>query len=510
LNNTTTLQIIENLRNEGLDLNNLSENQIIRIEKKLKARIKLDQSLDINEVEAIIHLLRTQAINLELFFHDDFNPLRKIIQNKDYVIFSKDAFQTIKAKGPELKSFLGEFFSEELISYARKCTDNIHYRALYHFLHLRDFLDDKILDTVRHQVEQRFLLLSETFRLYASKKVDKIEPLLNPYFYRCVNLLNRDAIFEGRIMDFQNLIIEKENHITSRLFVRLIFSLTHYLPVGEHNKDIIKQNHSYSISEGAYETKIKGKNQYFKGATFCNVDPKFKFNFQSLAIFIIPAIIVLSMIYRNYPSSRDYNVNQIDQRFLEQLKNTNQKSIGRKTWENMRQDDLYKDYLPNSETIQLLQFGDPKIKRSKPLEKHNDYVFNISPLEFSKNTDYLELSNITSNPVILIMQNPQRDSTFLLLKPLDQIDISFDLSKLTVYRGEGLEEIVYVDENDSTRHGLRFNIFEEQHKAALNKVYTFKNITDSKYHAVNIIEDNGSKTGITLKHKTSKYYSLIR
>src|SRR5690554_7818359 len=104
---------------------NLSESEIIRIEKTLKAKIKLDQSLDINELEAVIHLLRTQSEDLELFFHSDFNPLRKILQGKDFVILSTDALNKIKVKGEKLKPFLSIYFFEELIQYARKCMDEI-------------------------------------------------------------------------------------------------------------------------------------------------------------------------------------------------------------------------------------------------------------------------------------------------------------------------------------------------------------------------------------------------
>ncbi|MEX2485810.1 MAG: hypothetical protein WED10_14660 [Brumimicrobium sp.] len=506
----TTLEIIQNLRQEGLDLSNLSENKIIRIEKTLKSRIKLDQSLDINELEVIIHLLRTQAHNLELFLHEDFDPVRKMIQNKDYIIFNKESLQKVKTNGQDLKIFLGEFFFEELISYARRCFNNHHYRALYSFLNIQSILSPKIVDNIRKQMEQRFLLFSETFRLHANKKPDKVYPLMNPYFYRCINLLNRDAVFEDRIMNFQNLLIDKDNEVTSRVSIRLIFSLTHYSPIGESNKRVIDQNYKYSVSEGAYERRDRNPNPNFKGDSVCNYRSKSGFNWNSISILIVPAVIVFFIVFKNNSNSREPKIFKVNQHILNQFQDTVHKSFGRKKWKNTYEDDLFNDYLPDKQTIQYLQFENPEVTKVIPYSKHRDYVFSSSPDKATTKKNFLQLMNVTSDKVILILQNQKGDSAFVLLRPYQMIDVSFELSKLKVYTGKELVEIVYLDEKDSTKHGLRFNKFNKSHQKIFRKTFTFKNINEEKFHSIQLFidNDNENESGVEVRHEVKLHYQM--
>lgn len=349
MNKTSTLEIIQNLRQEGLDLTNLNEKQIIRIEKTLKAKIKLDKSLDINDLEAVIHLLRTQSEHLELFLNEDFSTVREMLQNKKYVFFSADSLNKIKAKAEKLKPFLRDFFFDELIAYARRCIDDNHYRALYEFLSISTLLDEEILNVIRKQMEQRFLLFSETFRLHANKKPDKVLSLMNPFFYRCINVLNRDAIFEDRVIRFHDLIFNKKREVSSNIFICLIYSLTNYSPFGESNKETILQNHRYSVDQGAHIPVKRYKNSNFRGGSECKVKTKSTFNFQNLLVLTIPTLIII--IFFSYYAPKDHHSKSLPmtEGFSQEMQNLKHLTPSREGWKYNR---LYNNYLPDAKTIQ--------------------------------------------------------------------------------------------------------------------------------------------------------------
>jgi len=525
LNKTTTLEIIQNLRQEGLDLVNLSESEIIRIEKTLKARIKLDQSIDINEVEAIVHLLRTQSKSLELFFHDDFIPVRNLLQNKEFVFFNTYLLDRASRNGEQLKVFLGTFFFDELTGYARLCFEVDHYRALFEFLNLRLILDEEITDNIRKQMERRFMLLSETFRLHANDKPEKVLPLFNPYFYRCINQLNRDAIFEVRIMNLLSLILNKQKALSKVDLIRIIFSLTFYVPVEEGNKKVWEQNRSYSSHHGAKEIKGKYDEANFKGGTRVKGNTiKKEYSSRSIFALIIPFLLVIGFIYKMTISGSRSGGQHFDQRFTPaEIKKdyVNQVREAKQNWEeknakdvreakelnhNYRTATLLTGYLPNAATIQHIQFEKPTIAEIIYLENKVNYSFSNSPQVTQNGEGFLELINVTSNHIILIMEDQNKDSSFLLMRPLQMIEVAFELTKLNVYTGEGLEKVIYLDENKADKNGLRFTTFNKTHKKALEKTFTFTNITAGKYHSVQIFTDVQSETGIGVRHKVDNSY----
>jgi hypothetical protein len=515
LSKITTLKIIENLEKEGLDLVNLSEREIIRIEKTLKAKIKLDESIDINEVEVIIHLLRKESENLGLFFNDNFKPIRDIIQNKQFIFFNEYTLTNTKAVGVKIKPFLEEYFHEELTNYARKCFESDHYRALYEFLSIHVVLDDKILDNVRKQMDKRFLLISETFRLHTIRKENVISSLINPYFYRCINLLNRDAVYEDRIMDFQNTIINKKDELPKSYFVRMIFCITYFLAFEESNKENINQNHQYSINEGARETHDKFDKVKFKGGS------KYKsirsnYNLTSILRLAFPIIGII--LFFNYYSSRndnddfrgsDYN----KERVLKQLERMKDRGIPHKlktddqvnAWEKST---LNIDFSPTLESVKYLQYEEPIITSEKPILKSKDITFSNSPVITRNGVGFLELINVSSDYMILIMENNKKKTKAVIIRPLQIMEIAFEMVKLNVYTGKDLKQVDYLDQNKVKKTGFKFTDFSNKNKKALDHTFTFKGIEVGKYHSVQIYLDENSKTGIGARHKIDKSFYL--
>ena len=514
MNKTTTLEIIQNLRQEGLDLMNLNESEVIRIEKTLKAKIKLDKSLDINEVEAIIHLLRTQSKSLEIFFHDDFLPVRKILQNEHFVFFNTHSLHLVYTNRQQLKLFLGTFFFDELTGYARLCFDNDHYRALYEFLNRQIILNEEVVDEIRNQMERRFMLLSETFRLYANDKPEKVIPLFNPYFFRCINQINRDAIFEDRIMNLLNVVLNKQNVLSKFDLIRIIFSLTFYLPVEEGNKEVWKQNRSYSSQHGAKEIKGKYGDANFKGGIRVNrKKANQNYNPRNILALIIPFVLVIGFLFKAVTSGNRSGRHQMRHQMThpftpEPIKKNYMNPVSeiREVSENDETTTLLSDYTPNAATIQYFQFEKPTIAEIIPLYKGVNYTFSKSPKETHNGKGFLELINVTGHHIILIMEDQNQDSVFLLMRPLQMKEVAFELTKLTVYTGEDLQHVVYLDENKADKNGLKFTTFNGIHKKALQESFTFKGIKEGKYHSVQIVTNLQSEIGFRVTHKVDNSY----
>lgn len=64
-------------------INNITESDIIRIEKKLKAETRFNDDISINDVESIVQSLRSNQKELVLFLQDDFVIFRRIISAPD-------------------------------------------------------------------------------------------------------------------------------------------------------------------------------------------------------------------------------------------------------------------------------------------------------------------------------------------------------------------------------------------------------------------------------------------
>jgi hypothetical protein len=511
LSKTNTLEIIQDLKAEGLDLENLSEIQIIRIEKTLKARIKLNQSLDINELESVIYLLRNKHEELVLLIHPDFKVIREIIENKEFIFFSTFSLYSAKLKGEKLKYFLKEFFFEELTSYARKCIEDGHYRALHEYLQVQTIFEEEILNNLRKQLELRFILLSETFRLHKDNKPEKIVPLMNPYLYRCINELNRDVAFDTKVNHFHSLILNSQKEISKDHFIRLIFCVTIYKPIGEEYKKLAQHNHDYAVNRGAYELSDTFNKANFKGGTSSGrvkikdlfgsenysirkrSKQKQKYTWRKNWVLIIPAVLFTYYLYTNsYKNSKSDNTAERKE-IINKLSNYTNITD--------RANNLYKDYTPNAATIHYLQDESPKIINKNPMLYTRNYFLKKSPKSYGKESNYLKITNNTPDYIILILQDKFSDSSYLVMGPGRIITVSIDLNKLNVYAGKELEEIEYLDRSGQTKMGLRFNKYYNYHRKILKENFTFSGINSTHKHSIIIFQEGLNKTEIGIKHK---------
>lgn len=290
------------------ELNNLSEKEIIRLEKKLKAEVVLGNEIDINQVNQLIDSLRNSQDNLKYVTTQDTKWLRNIISNPRKLI-TFPINETPKQAAPdEAKQFIEEKFSAEITEYFSTCLKENHYRALHCLLFYHTILPNSILDEIQAKMIQKMEYSIECLNINASGLNRKIFFLYNPFFFKCLNFLD-PTITESLLPTLVNLIIRKSE--TNKTLYRVHFCMGMYLPVSGNLKRVLKQNQQFAMSKGVSQNLDYVK--YPKGETRSSSDNLNNGQLKSyFAVFVFVAIIVTASIFiaiaLNSSSSNSKNI----------------------------------------------------------------------------------------------------------------------------------------------------------------------------------------------------------
>ena len=202
------------------ELVNLTEKEIIRIEKKLKAEVKMGGSLDINQVNSIVKFLKKNKYELQLFFTEKFSWFREIVTHPDELIVFPMTHAGLFKLDDELKDFVSDNFQTELTQYSALCLYNNHYRALNSFLAYSPVIPEKILEDIQLKMIQKLEYGIECIEIDVNELEKKIVHLFNPFFFRCINFLE-NIHFEDLMNELTNSLVEnlKKKQAISKGFV---------------------------------------------------------------------------------------------------------------------------------------------------------------------------------------------------------------------------------------------------------------------------------------------------
>ena len=282
-------QQLEKLNIPLEELENLTEKEIIRIEKKLKADVVFNKSIDINEVNQIIDSLKNNKVQLSKLTRKGLYWFREIVSNPhELITFPINQIPKEEAD-EETKQFIEDNFSKELTSYFTQCIKNNHYRALHCFLFYHNTLPNSILNEIENKLLQKIDYGIECMNIEASSLDDKIFFLYNPFFFKSLNFLDPIRV-ETRIPSLVNLVIQKSK--TNKTLYRIHFCLGMFIPVSDNLKRIVKKNQSFAMSKGVSQQLDYKKHP--KGETYSVADNYQLGQLKSyLAVFIVASILLI-------------------------------------------------------------------------------------------------------------------------------------------------------------------------------------------------------------------------
>ncbi|MEN8927326.1 MAG: hypothetical protein ABF242_03415 [Flavobacteriales bacterium] len=244
------------------ELVNLTDKELIRIEKRLKAEVKMGGSLDMNEVNSILKLLKDNQEELHIFLDEKFKWLRRILADPKTIVFFPLSHSGLIDLDDELQDFITVNFKTELIDYSAFCLYQNHYRALNSFLAYHPVLPEEIKEDIQGKMMQKIKFGIECIDIKVNNISEKIIHLYNPFFFRSINFLE-NIHFEDLINELTNSLInrvDKEKQLT-----RALYAMANFKSSDAEMRSVLSQNRAYAIDRGVGE--VSNFKKHPKGGT---------------------------------------------------------------------------------------------------------------------------------------------------------------------------------------------------------------------------------------------------
>lgn len=480
------MSILKQLKEINIDLDSttsLTPQEIIKIEKRLKAEIRLHGSLTINDVEKIINTLKNHTTELNLLYHIDFLYLRKVILNPDKLI-------TFKAKNLNLKSypetfilFIATNFREELEAYVNLCLKTNHYNALHCLLNYNSILGSELQDIIVDKLRKKLEFGVEYLGMYPSGSFTKVTYLSNPYLFRCLTQ-SGSYYYENNIVDLINWSANRTN--IEKFYLCILFAIGEYKSSRTDLADIIKENKEIASQNGVREKYYTAneKDSEKTGATL-TTNSRSRSHSSSggsgksgaggigIAVTIIIVIIKIALF-----SSRS-TYNSSTPKFNWPTTNSTLYNI------NKPSDIYFPDLI---DTINYYQMGEFTILEER------DVAFDIDSTYFER--QYLQ-SNFKKEGVIInqtgfniiTLLNTEKGNMIKFVGAHDTVRVHQNIDGISLYTGKNPTYIKCVTPEGEYKEGFKFGEWSYEHENLLTK---YNSINFEPYRKMNIIisEDN--------------------
>ena len=257
------LTLLNDLNISEDELKNISSKDVIRIEKQLKAKVKLDETIDINEVEKVITALKNNLTELSCFFSSDLDKLRLILtKNGVYQLYNKPNFTNTPTT--EFLSFLNLHFHDKIKEYILICISESHYNALNSCTYYHNYFDTALMDNTCNQLIKKIEFATECINIHSYDIQEKIDFLSNPYFYRCLNNLG-SIQFESVISKLMSSI--SLVHEESIYYSKIIYALSFFNSSSTEISKTLKNNKEWAISLNVSEIVYNSESKKTNGGT---------------------------------------------------------------------------------------------------------------------------------------------------------------------------------------------------------------------------------------------------
>ncbi|MCX2493579.1 hypothetical protein OQX63_08870 [Pedobacter sp. PF22-3] len=240
------LNLLELVLKQFPTLNFDSNDDIIKVEKILKAEAKLERSIKINDIEQLILFLKTYG-----------NRFIPILKDKNIGIIVAGKRGTVNSAKLDHNQIsdetLEEFekaFSENILDYLKYCIRNNKWNSLrsifmnYPFL-IGDFTRNQIYEVLKHKNQ------SIISALYNDQFVNFISA--NAYageiqYYTCLSCI--DALyFDDDILSINNIISEKQRtSLNNRIYLgKILYAATFFIAYSDQLKQTLENNRQIAL-----------------------------------------------------------------------------------------------------------------------------------------------------------------------------------------------------------------------------------------------------------------------
>lgn len=476
---------------DNRSVQDMAEAEIIRIEKKLKAEVKLSQNIDLNDVDMILLILRNNKPELKILYHPWYRKLREILTQPTIFTVSSQVEIFSFAPNEKFNDFISKYFGKTLSEYASFCIQQDHYNALNTLLLYKEILPAVLLDDISKKCKQKIEFGTECINVKSQNIQQKIECLTNPYFYRCLNKLGAVG-YESPLIELLNTGIENLQKTNKALFVRFLYAAGFFEPVRSDLKTVFTDNQNMAFGHGVREKKYISHEKDQKGGTYQVSTGIFSGSQSSqsgqgksksgrgagigafgggvvIILILIKVIIFGSRMNRNeYKMPEYYEMPTYNDDFGD------------------GSDAVFDTMLCSiNEKAMYMQTGDLDVR------EENDIEFKIEETNFSlpfmtEDDKRLTYTNNTSQPVVILFSA----SWAIFLDVGESASTHYSNHKFAIYTGIGPQIVEYKDSAGLKKEDFRFRYFTESDEETLAQIYDFPEVVAEDSNTIEITDEN--------------------
>jgi len=473
------LKQISNLKLSNNTLINLTDTEIIRIEKKLKSKVLFDEDLTINDVELIVELLKNNLIELEFLSNNCFKNFRQILEHPSQLIVFDDTHSFTINCTDKFIEFIETYFQKEIDLYINNCIKEMHYKALFLFLKYQSVLNVETIDNCLTLLTKKVEFAWSAIDINTTHDFSKFVYVANPYFYKSLSQIG-SLHFEESIDIIINSTVEKID--THRFYYRILFALGSFKSSNNESNSLLTGNKEVAIENGVVELIYINRTNKDKGDTrFKSFFAIFKKN-QKLApgilqfylTFILLIIILIVIIkFSNTSTKRSHTHNIYETSTLKS------------------DTDLNNSTPFQNEITKILNNQSPrfKIQFVKPLDYTKDIVNYFEPLIRFETEKSITILNKLNQSVVILVKPNSGNIYKQFIPPNSSIKLKDYVKYLSFYTGKTPEIITGNDKSGASISCFRFREFNTESLKLLDIM--IKN--DAKFDITYTIEINQNK-----------------
>lgn len=503
------MSLIVQLENFGItkdQISTLSESEIIRIEKKLKAEARFNEALSTNDVDTIVYALRNYQQELSLFYTADFDILRRIISapSRAYVANLTNELP-LAASSERFRQFIEESFSNEIYEFIESCIQNDFYNALYSLVQFKACLSAQLLDRLQSKLAAKIVFATECIRINAKSLETKIDFSCNPFLYRILTQLGAGQ-FDNEIRDLLNTSLR--HSIDTNLKYRLIYAMGFFLTSDANMADLLKSNQEIAYRKGVREVLISSITKRKTGSTAIDKDLIHKpvintqqstktvyqgrhesngsiKNSGSIIFGIVMVVIFfIRMISYNSDSSHNYSSDFYDQdRFNKEFAEDYEKRLREKKKEELRQIIENAEYKPEidpysndfEDIVTYLNSDSATIVKTENIPLRIDKTGLNKRTKFDGGVENVTIKNQTFERMLIMIESPKWER-WEFIEHGDSLVVSNISRQFRVYTGSDPEMVTYLDGNGDTKRHFRFRNVSTTALETCHKKDTFHSI----------------------------------
>lgn len=246
---------------------NLTEKEIIRIEKRLKAELNLNKNLDINDIDLILVMLRNHRSEFVKLFSPVYDQLRQILMDPEHFVVVEPDKPVLEKVDEKMINFISDFFYKDLNTHVSSCFKLEHYNGLNALLIYVNMLPGSVKEEIIEKCLYKIEFATECLTINASNLRTKIRAVTNPYFFRCLNKLN-PIHFEEEVRILSNKNVKRHENSSDGLFSRIMYAIGFFNPVKQSFASTVKGNQKVAYNEGVREILYSTSEPDNTGATY--------------------------------------------------------------------------------------------------------------------------------------------------------------------------------------------------------------------------------------------------